>query len=93
MELIDSEGGGGACMTYINSTEQVDGITIFTAVFRLSMGSFFNQCSNSPANVYNLKKNTLIWVSSDYLRDVMRLRRDNRNTDFGHDYLHWKERF
>ena len=67
---------GGACMTYINSTEQVDVITIFPGVFWFSKSVFFIQCSNSPANVYNLKKNTLIWISSDYLRDVMRLRRD-----------------
>ena len=67
---------GAACMTYINSTEQVDGITIFPGVFRFSMTHFFIQCSNSPANVYNLKKTFLIWLSSDYLTIVMRLRRD-----------------
>ena len=69
---------GHICVTRINSTEQIDGITNFPGVFRFSMCYFFIQCSNSPANVYNLKKTTLIWVSSDYLRDVMRLRRDHK---------------
>ena len=68
---------GAACKSRINSPEQVDVITIFTAVFRFSMDPFFNQCSNSPGAIYNLKKTCFIWISSDYLRIVMRLRRDN----------------